>query len=306
VRTVVAQRMTLYASRADWSDVVPVEQDDGPNPACPIAYTDDFKDCMNYFRAIIRSQEMSQRVFDLTSDVISANAANYTVWYHRRKLLDALKLDVRAELNFTTDTIVENPKNYQVWHHRRELVLRLNDPSKEMQFTAEIIQDDAKNYHAWQHRHWAITTFNMSASLGVHGMPYADRLIEDDSRNNSAWNYRFFLLSQSPLTADTVAAEVENALGCLRLTPNNESCANYLRGIVTQHGGLGKFPSIAGALSPICAELQPAPTALSLLMEYHLALKTEEGNTNARTLCDTLLRVDDVRRKYWAFRREQI
>ena len=43
----------LYANRAEWADVKPLPQNDGPYAVCPIAYTPEFKDCMDYFRAIV-------------------------------------------------------------------------------------------------------------------------------------------------------------------------------------------------------------------------------------------------------------
>ena len=43
----------LYADRDDWADVTPVPQDDGANPACPIAYTAECQSalstCPQYF-----------------------------------------------------------------------------------------------------------------------------------------------------------------------------------------------------------------------------------------------------------------
>lgn len=38
------------------------------------------QDCMNYFRAVLKSGEKSPRVLGLLNDVIEVNAANYTAW----------------------------------------------------------------------------------------------------------------------------------------------------------------------------------------------------------------------------------
>jgi hypothetical protein len=35
---------------------------------------------MNYFRAVLRTGEQSERVMDLIADVLKLNPANYTAW----------------------------------------------------------------------------------------------------------------------------------------------------------------------------------------------------------------------------------
>ncbi|RWW24436.1 hypothetical protein GW17_00011273 [Ensete ventricosum] len=73
-----ADRIPLSA-RPEWSDVRPVPQDDGPNPVAPIAYRDEFRETMDYFRAVYLADERSRRAIDLTTEVIGMNPGNYTV-----------------------------------------------------------------------------------------------------------------------------------------------------------------------------------------------------------------------------------
>lgn len=73
--------MGKYNESEDWADVVPIPQNDGgPNPLAAIAYSDEYREAMEYLRAIMASNEVSERVLELTEHVISMNPAHYTVW----------------------------------------------------------------------------------------------------------------------------------------------------------------------------------------------------------------------------------
>lgn len=160
----------------DWSDVVPIPQDDGPDPVVTIAYTEECKchqinlfiakiktklqniyiiqvvELMSVFRALSFQKEYSERGLELTQCLLDINPASYTVWQYRRDCLRALNADLSEELDFMDEFASENPKNYQIWHHRRAIVEMMGDGSRELKFTQEVFEEDAKNYHAWAHR----------------------------------------------------------------------------------------------------------------------------------------------------------
>ena len=45
--------------------------------------------------------EKTQRVLELTADVIAANSANYTAWQYRWQVLQELGADLTQEYEFT-------------------------------------------------------------------------------------------------------------------------------------------------------------------------------------------------------------
>lgn len=133
---------------------------------------------MDLFRAVLRSGELSERVLELTEEILDENAANYTVWYesiisdtiplfqdfnychvyyysrqYRRECLRHLHSDLDDELSFMDSFAEENPKNYQIWYHRRAIVEELGEATRELEFCEKVFREDAKNYHAWAHRY---------------------------------------------------------------------------------------------------------------------------------------------------------
>ncbi|KAJ1532528.1 hypothetical protein HK405_000993, partial [Cladochytrium tenue] len=152
---------TADAVLARFADLDPVPQDDGPDPVAAIAYSGEYTRLMDMFRACLRLNEKSERVLDLTEQVISHNPANYTVWKVRQDVLFALGADLRRELEYVTDMAKENPKNYQIWHHRQIVVTAIGDPAGELDFVNLMLDMDAKNSHAWSYRQFLIRRFGL-------------------------------------------------------------------------------------------------------------------------------------------------
>eukprot|EP00735_Rhodelphis_limneticus_P014648 TRINITY_DN8709_c0_g1::TRINITY_DN8709_c0_g1_i1::g.349::m.349 TRINITY_DN8709_c0_g1::TRINITY_DN8709_c0_g1_i1::g.349 ORF type:complete len:318 (+),score=71.99,sp/P93227/FNTA_SOLLC/45.51/2e-85,PPTA/PF01239.17/3.9e-09,PPTA/PF01239.17/1.8e-10,PPTA/PF01239.17/7.9e-09,PPTA/PF01239.17/1.6e-07,PPTA/PF01239.17/3.8e-05,PPTA/PF01239.17/44,TPR_14/PF13428.1/9.3,TPR_14/PF13428.1/1.5e+04,TPR_14/PF13428.1/8.1,DUF3524/PF12038.3/3.9e+03,DUF3524/PF12038.3/0.025,TPR_11/PF13414.1/1.2,TPR_11/PF13414.1/1.4e+02 TRINITY_D len=287
-----------FSKRPEWADVKPIPQDDGDHPVVSIAYSEEFVETMDYFRAIIATNEKSDRALQLTEEVIALNPANYTVWQFRRELLEALGKSWEDELKYVTLLIQDNQKNYQVWYHRRVVVEKSGLVNQEKPFTASILEDDSKNYHAWAHRQWVIRTY----SLWDEELEYIDALLNDDVMNNSAWNQRFFVISNQEISQDVCDREVKYTLDKIKTRVDNESPWNYLRGLLKATLYSFSFPESIAFAEKLVLQ-QPKSTFPLAFLADMLEVRRQSGD-RARILefIDKLLTLDPIRANYWKHR----
>ncbi|KAI3523557.1 hypothetical protein L1887_01775 [Cichorium endivia] len=311
--------------RPEWSDITPVPQDDGPNPVVPIAYSEEFAETMDYFRAVYLADERSLRALQLTTEAIHFNAGNYTVWQFRRVILEALNVDLHDELEFVEHLASKNSKNYQLWHHRRWVAEKLGSEAagRELEFTKNIFLNDPKNYHAWSHRQWVLQ------NLGgwENELAYCDKLLEDDIFNNSAWNQRYFVITRHPGIGgiDGIRdSEVNYTIKAIMTKPENESPWRYLRGLYKNN--MKAFitdPKVSTVCLKVLTSKVNCVFALSLLLDLLVHgfeptqdLKTaleslipESNNSDsdiAARVCSILEAMDPMRVNYWRWRKKSL
>ena len=298
-----------YSQRDEWKDVIPIEQIDGPNAPCQIAYTDEFKDVMNYFRAIVAKNEISERALALTEDAIDQNPANYTAWYYRRivlfGLLEQTGRDLSLEVDYMNEMTEKNEKNYQMWYHRQAILEKYRIVDGELDMISKMIDQDSKNYHAWAHRQWVVKEFNLWSGE----LDYIGELLSRDLRNNSAWNHRFFVLRHTrDVTSEEVRREeIEFAFSYIHKAPNNESPWNYVKGFANLRP---EVSSIYELLERKCREVLQR-TSINAHAHYVLLdclVRSNEVDVlnEALSVCDSLVQYDSIRARYWQYKKGKI
>jgi len=298
----------FFKDDAEFKDVTPLPQDDGPRPVVQIAYSDAFRDAFDYFRAIYAAKELSQRALRLTEACIKQNPANYTVWEYRRQIIKHLGSSIEGELEFTKGVMGKNPKNYQMWHHRSEILafkgeVTKADVERELELVYFVIVNDSKNYHAWQHRVCLLQNPNYAAHFDLAAeTQFAHDLISVDYRNNSAWNYLYTLHTHfnafdkfdTNWLSDTIYTRNANDL-------QNESSWSFLSGIFNYLSSTQKEHFFYEKTLPLVEtlETQVPHVIIAFLLDVYEEMGYEKENM--RTFVRNLKTSDPVRLNYWNF-----
>ncbi|KAL8960964.1 MAG: hypothetical protein Q9193_002408 [Seirophora villosa] len=317
--------MAKYSESEEWADVVPIPQNEGgPNPLAAIAYSEEYREAMEYLRAVMASDEKSERVLELTEHIISMNPAHYTVWLYRANTLfelqkrtqSDLKEDILEELRWLDGVSLRHLKNYQIWHHRQTLMSHLSSlPSTELSFLARMFAKDAKNYHVWSYRQRLVRHF----SLWDTELPYIETLLAADVRNNSAWNHRWFVLFGQHvdpssgkgmdevgniIDEDLIDKEVEYTQAKIRLAPQNQSPWNYLRGLLRKRGSLLECKGFAEEfVGDVDRDGKGCRSSHALDFLADCWAEEKEAAKAGKALELLAKRFDPIRKNYWNYRR---
>jgi protein farnesyltransferase/geranylgeranyltransferase type-1 subunit alpha len=236
------------SDRIEWQGIAPLCQPEPSTKVVAIRTDPDHADLLGTFWAALRSGERSQRVLDLSEEIIlNYNSAHFSVWAWRWECLSFLaKLDtdegVAAEVEMMRRVATDNPKNYQLWNHRRKFALHRggDHAGGEMDFSAACLSYDQKNYHAWAHRQAILTAFGSQVvSLWADELAVTEKFLRQDLRNNSAWTQRFFILAKMPrgkvllgTPQEVYDREIDFVIVKINLAPHNEAAWGYLRALL--------------------------------------------------------------------------
>ena len=214
-----------------FSDVEPIEQNEGPEPVVRIAYSPDFIEVMGYFRRILVNEEYSERALRLSAEAIGMNAANYTAWQFRRKCIAKLheqtseeerKAAWRKELAFCDDQCRNNMKNYQVRRGRGARTrcaqpsprpLLASPPARPRRRSQPPVFDASPLLsttpsptrpavpQVWFHRRSCVEQIGEADKE----MEFLEEILDEDAKNYHAWGHRQWVLRTFSLWSGELA-----------------------------------------------------------------------------------------------------
>ena len=92
----------------EWKDIEPVTQFSDQVQILKINYSKREKKLLGIFLGVLKTKEISLRVYNLTSKVIEEFPSNYVAWLIRRKCLNEVKeINALDELNWLDEQIEE-------------------------------------------------------------------------------------------------------------------------------------------------------------------------------------------------------
>ena len=75
-------------------------------------YSQEYKCIMGYFMAVIKKEEVSERVLDLTETVLRFSCGNYSAWHLRKECLEKLEVPLEDEFSLLSSLFPDSEKCY--------------------------------------------------------------------------------------------------------------------------------------------------------------------------------------------------
>jgi len=175
----------------------------------------------------IAERQCTIEVLGLVTKLLNENPEYYTVWNHRRRIMNALFAtpsgeDVSApksedlvqdDLRLTFGLLRKFPKCYWIWNYRNWLLeageteLGVNAGRKlwsgELQLVNKMLHADSRNFHAWSYRRIVVSQFERLSAAEEGKTPqtltesefdYTTKMIKTNLSNFSAWHNRSKLI----------------------------------------------------------------------------------------------------------------
>ncbi|KAL1606823.1 Rab geranylgeranyltransferase [Paraconiothyrium brasiliense] len=183
---------------------------------------DAYKELVDLVSTKITERQYTLEVLGLLTKLLKQNPEYYTVWNHRRRVLNALfrsgpaaesKHDVydllQNDLQLTFALLRQYPKCYWIWNHRNWL-LETAEPqqgaevarqlwSGELLLVNKMLGADSRNFHAWGYRRFVTaqierlttsTDGEAPQSMTEMEFEYTSSMIRSNLSNFSAWHHR--------------------------------------------------------------------------------------------------------------------
>ncbi|KAJ4368871.1 Rab geranylgeranyltransferase [Neocucurbitaria cava] len=189
----------------------------------------EYRDLVDLVNTKIAEKQYTIEVLGLVTKLLNENPEYYTIWNHRRRVLDSLVSAegsqqpqdelLQADLQLTFALLRKFPKCYWIWNHRNwllqqgEALMGAEAARKlwsgELQLINKMLHADSRNFHAWSYRRFVLSqlerltpaeaesaTGDTSRSLAESEFEYTTRMIKTNLSNFSAWHNRSQLIPQ--------------------------------------------------------------------------------------------------------------
>ncbi|KAJ4297859.1 Rab geranylgeranyltransferase [Kalmusia sp. IMI 367209] len=188
---------------------------------------DAYKELVDLVTTKVLEKQYTLEVLGLVTKLLNENPEYYTIWNHRRRILNALfpsdstddpstrRNDdlLQNDLQLTFGLLRKYPKCYWIWNHRNWLLQVAESQlgaetgrqlwAGELQLVNKMLYADSRNFHAWSYRRFVTTQLERlayhteettSQSLTESEFEYTSRMIKSNLSNFSAWHHRSKLI----------------------------------------------------------------------------------------------------------------